>query len=488
MANPEHVAKLKEGVEAWNQWRGKNPKVWPDLSSAKLNHAKLSYAKLGYANLSDADLSSAKLSYANLSDADLRNTNLYNANLYRAALRGAHLSNADLRSANLNGAVLSYASLSGANLSYANLSDTNLSDAIFNRTSLSHANLRGAHLSYASLRGADLSHTNLYSAQVLYTSFQNAILTAACIADWQINGSTNLAGIKCDYIFRSYDSKERKFTGRLPVNPESMFASGEFTQRFQIIASALETIDITFTEGIDWQAFFTSFQELRQQYPAQNIAVQGMEEKGGAFVVRLKVEAEETGPELEQLKGAIETAQKQLYSTQLALSAAQGENKVFREMMGVVKSLADKPMGDQNFYGPVGNVAGNVAGNNYGNMKATIHSNYGSKADDILRLLTALRESAQAFPKTQIEEVHIHLDDLANDLQQEKPQTARLRTRLVALLGVAIALGTHIATATDFANNVLELSQKLSVPAQALEPQLQQLKDIHPDFEWTPTE
>ena len=28
MANPEHLAKLKEGVEDWNNWRKDNPKIW----------------------------------------------------------------------------------------------------------------------------------------------------------------------------------------------------------------------------------------------------------------------------------------------------------------------------------------------------------------------------------------------------------------------------------------------------------------------------
>ena len=36
MANPEHLAKLKEGVEAWNQWRRDFPDVRPFLNGADL--------------------------------------------------------------------------------------------------------------------------------------------------------------------------------------------------------------------------------------------------------------------------------------------------------------------------------------------------------------------------------------------------------------------------------------------------------------------
>jgi hypothetical protein len=36
MANPEHLAKLKEGVEAWNRWRKEFPDVRPFLNGADL--------------------------------------------------------------------------------------------------------------------------------------------------------------------------------------------------------------------------------------------------------------------------------------------------------------------------------------------------------------------------------------------------------------------------------------------------------------------
>ena len=46
MANPEHVAKLKEGVKTWNVWREKHLDEWPDLREANLSGADLSGASL----------------------------------------------------------------------------------------------------------------------------------------------------------------------------------------------------------------------------------------------------------------------------------------------------------------------------------------------------------------------------------------------------------------------------------------------------------
>jgi len=40
LANPKHVAKLKEGAEAWNEWRIEEFNVEPDLSEADLRGAE----------------------------------------------------------------------------------------------------------------------------------------------------------------------------------------------------------------------------------------------------------------------------------------------------------------------------------------------------------------------------------------------------------------------------------------------------------------
>ena len=40
MANPEHLQILKQGVEAWNQWREQNKGIRPDLRGANLGGSR----------------------------------------------------------------------------------------------------------------------------------------------------------------------------------------------------------------------------------------------------------------------------------------------------------------------------------------------------------------------------------------------------------------------------------------------------------------
>ena len=336
MANAKHLKILNQGVEVWNQWRRENRKLRPDLNGAdfintKLSRADLSGADFINAKLRDADLSNAKLSGANLSrarltgvdfsDADLSNAKLSDAKLINAKLNRARLTDADLSKIDLSNAKLSFAKLINANLSDADLSRASLGGASLggadlSRTSLGSADLSGTNLSNAKLSGVNLSGVNLRASQILNTDFKNANLTGACIEDWQIGSSTNLADVQCDYIYRKYDWETGEFTHRLPADPDSTFALGEFAKRFQILESAVETIDLTFTEGIDWQAFFASFQALRDQHADDAVSIQGMERKGAAFVVRLQVEG---GAD----KGAIETEMKRLYQARLHALEAQ---------------------------------------------------------------------------------------------------------------------------------------------------------------------
>jgi len=119
MANRKQLKILKQGVDAWNQWRITNLGTKVDMSKANLSKANLSTANLSKANLSTANLSKANLIWANF--------------------RGADLSGADLSGADLSGAILSGANLSGANLTKTNLFGVGLSEVDVSEADLSKA-------------------------------------------------------------------------------------------------------------------------------------------------------------------------------------------------------------------------------------------------------------------------------------------------------------------------------------------------------------
>src|SRR5947209_293851 len=76
MADPEHLAILKQGVEAWNAWRKSHPEieahlVFAHLAGARLAGANLDGASLGKTNLDGATLNAATLGYTVFADVNL---------------------------------------------------------------------------------------------------------------------------------------------------------------------------------------------------------------------------------------------------------------------------------------------------------------------------------------------------------------------------------------------------------------------------------
>jgi len=185
MANQEHLAKLKEGVEAWNEWREKNPDLQPDLQGANLYRAQLQGANLEEAQLQGADLEEAQLQGADLEAAQLQAAYLELAQLQAAYLGGAQLQAADLSGAQLQAAYLERAQLQGANLIDAQLQGANLIDAQLQAADLWGAQLQGANLSGAQLQGADL----------LGTFFDNATRLEKVILADKEHGGASLADV-----------------------------------------------------------------------------------------------------------------------------------------------------------------------------------------------------------------------------------------------------------------------------------------------------
>ena len=151
IANEEHLAILRQGVEAWNAWRNTDEGLRPaltgaDLAWADLTGADFTEADLFRANLFGANLTGASLFRANLFGADLTQAKLIEADLGGAELGGAHLHGADLRLADLAEAGLTQADLPGADLTGADLTGAELQRAVLVGTNLANANLTGCRV------------------------------------------------------------------------------------------------------------------------------------------------------------------------------------------------------------------------------------------------------------------------------------------------------------------------------------------------------
>jgi uncharacterized protein YjbI with pentapeptide repeats len=221
MANPEHLAILKRGVEVWNEWRKETHPLDPDFTKADLLKANLCGVHFGGADLSEVDLREANLDEAYLGGADLTGAILTGAQLKGAYLGGAQLrgtdmrvavlTNADLKMAHLTGANFEMADLEGANLSEARIFSTNLQGAILRGVNLGAADLIEARLDYADLSFVDFEETrltrtmlrgvNLFKARfnrtdLVGTDFNSAITSFTVFADVDLSMVKGLESIR----------------------------------------------------------------------------------------------------------------------------------------------------------------------------------------------------------------------------------------------------------------------------------------------------
>jgi uncharacterized protein YjbI with pentapeptide repeats len=262
MANPEHLAKLKEGIQAWNTWR------WHYLGIE--------------VNLSEADLRGADLASANLAE-----TNLTEAILYRAELKRANLKGANLAGARLNGASLYRAKLCGADLTFADLR---------------RANLRRANLFEAKLSKADMRDTNLQNAKLNKCVANDVLLWEAQRAGWSIKG------IICERAFWDRDGKE-------PI----IYSPREFERLY----SDQTCIEFLYPGGVSTFELNTLpalLHHLASLHPGSNIRLKSVEETGGG--AKISISVGDADPETTE---EIRTDAKRVYEAQIALREQETE-------------------------------------------------------------------------------------------------------------------------------------------------------------------
>ena len=177
-----HLAILQDALQRrssrrWNAWRGRAPRVVPDLRGVALPGVSLRGFDLGRARLDEAvlgraDLAGARLEKASLARAYLPLANLTSVRAGGADLTGARLTGATLRQGDFRRA----ACLEGTTFQHANL---RLAD--FRRARMAGAELSEADLTEARFDGADLAGATLGSAVLDGTSFAGANLRGAGI-------------------------------------------------------------------------------------------------------------------------------------------------------------------------------------------------------------------------------------------------------------------------------------------------------------------
>jgi len=221
MANHEHLAILKQGVEQWNKWRDEYSDTHPDLSDADLRQMSLHGADLDGADLKRARLTGADLIGSKLNDAELGGANLCGTDLYGASLVGANLGWADLRQANLGWANLGGANLEWADLKWANLTGADLIGADFAEASAEGTIFANVNLSVVrgleSIRHAGPSYVSIDTLYKSKGRIPEGFLRGCGVPDEFIAYIRSMVGRPIEFYscFISYSSNDQAFADRL---------------------------------------------------------------------------------------------------------------------------------------------------------------------------------------------------------------------------------------------------------------------------------
>jgi uncharacterized protein YjbI with pentapeptide repeats len=309
-------------------------------------NAGITFGSIGGTSFRGADLADANFENAILKNANFNRTKEKQTILTRVCWQGAK----NLDRARIDDSILKNPAVrellvtrNGHDKSYM---EASFQGANLDGVDLENANLKRADLSDATLKDANLRNANFTETLVLRTDFTGAQMTGACLEAWNIDSTTNLEQVDCQYVYLLNQQEERR-----PSSGD--FAPGEFTKLFQEV---LSTVDLIFRDGIDWKAFKYSFDKLVLDNQGIELSIQSIENKGdGVVVVRVNAP-----PEADKAK--LHGEFNQTYAVELkALEAryqAQLEGKdeqitIYREqnadLQETIKLLANRPVNVTNY-------------------------------------------------------------------------------------------------------------------------------------------
>lgn len=279
-------------------------------------------SSIGGTSFQQADLTNANFMHSTLENTTFSSARIIRTNFHLAKnLSFARLDNTILVNAKVRDLAVSKKAVNKSYLG-CNLKGINLSDA-----DLSYADFSEANISEATLEGAILEGANLTKVQAIGTSFQHATLTATCLESWNIDSTTQLEGVICDYVYLLNNQQER--------SPSSgHYSPGDFTKLFQV---ALNTVDLIFRNGLDLQALSAALTKVRLENEGIPLGIKSIENKGDGIVL-VRVDIPESAN-----KGKIHAEFSQNY--ELALNALearyQAELKSKDELINLYRQQAD---------------------------------------------------------------------------------------------------------------------------------------------------
>lgn len=285
VANPDHLALLNKGAEAWDDWRAAYPDVVPDLRGADFRGQRhIGVTKLSGVQLQGADLRGAHLASfddtldlrgADMTDMDARGAFFVNADCTDAILRRAFLTGANFGAAKFVRADLREADLRGQDLGHANFQGADLREAILMGSSFTRSTLRRGGSSYqssghslifvggedvmqssdvvvsgADFTGADLSGANLRDANLTGSTFVRATMRGTDLRDANINladlSEADLTGAKlqCAVLV---DTKVRrtKFNGAFVYGISAWDLEFDQTEQSNLVVTPSDEPTIT---------------------------------------------------------------------------------------------------------------------------------------------------------------------------------------------------------------------------------------------------
>jgi uncharacterized protein YjbI with pentapeptide repeats len=165
--------------------------------------------------------------------------------------------------------------------------DVNLRGANLEGVNLNAANLKWVDLSEAKLQQANLRDANLREVLAIGTDFTGAYLTGACLESWNIDHTTKLNQVDCQYVFLLEHPNPLGSRERRPHDPDEVFNQGDFEKLYR---KMINMVQVLFRNGMNRTAFAAAFQELMAEHPDISYdSIQAVERKGDDALVTLEV-------------------------------------------------------------------------------------------------------------------------------------------------------------------------------------------------------